>query len=83
MLSGYQGDHVTRSVIDDLSQCIKKWLSPVIQPGFREDISSIRLLDIYIIDLSLHKKCLVPEIQPGFRAEIFYREHKALKDEVG
>ena len=33
--------------------------------------------------LSVHKKWLSPVIQPGFRAEIFYREHKALKDEVG
>ena len=33
--------------------------------------------------LSMHKKCFLPVIQPGFRAEIFYREHKALKDEVG
>ena len=32
----------------------------------------------------MFKKCLsLPVIQPGFRAEIFYREHKALKDEVG
>ena len=31
----------------------------------------------------MFKKCLLPVIQPEFRAEIFYREHKALKDEVG
>ena len=65
----------------------KKWLSPVIQQGFREDLFSIRLLDILLSSvkyyLSMFKKCLLPVIQPGFRAEIFYREHKALKDEVG
>ena len=37
----------------------KKWLSPVIQPGFREDIFSIRLLDIYYRStLNVISQCL-------------------------